>query len=124
MFIPAVLRGEEVSDGNLRQGVSTASVAAVGTAFLEVRAVSWVLCLFRLRTSLKPSSWVAEDFDGLDCSAAVLALSTAFNSCRATVYVAYKGTKQGLPTEGFTAVFILLRPVYDGRPLFTHPPKL
>jgi hypothetical protein len=42
-------------------GVCTASEAAVRTAFLEAGAVSSVLCLFRLRTSLKPSSSVAVD---------------------------------------------------------------
>jgi hypothetical protein len=47
-------------------GVCTASDAAVNTAFLEAGAVSLVLCLFRLRTSLKPSSWVAADFGVLD----------------------------------------------------------
>jgi hypothetical protein len=60
--------------------VSTASGAAVGTALLEVGAVSSVLCLFRLRTSLKPSSWVAADFGVLDWLDRLLALSTAFNS--------------------------------------------
>jgi hypothetical protein len=47
-------------------GVCTASDAGVGTAFLEVVAVSSVLRLFRLRTYLKPSSWVAADFGVLD----------------------------------------------------------
>jgi hypothetical protein len=41
-------------------GVLTWADAAVGIAFLEVGAVSVVLCRLRLRTSWKPSSLLAE----------------------------------------------------------------
>jgi hypothetical protein len=68
-------------------GVST----AVHAAFFEVGALSFVLCRLRLRTSLTPSSWVAADFGVLDWTAEVLAFSTAFNSCRATVCICHRG---------------------------------
>jgi hypothetical protein len=72
---PLSLGGKEISGGDLirGEGVSTAPDAAVGTAFLEVRAVSSVLCLFRLLTDLKPSSWVAADSGVLDWTAGILA---------------------------------------------------
>jgi hypothetical protein len=70
--------------------VSTAADAAIGTAFFEVGVVSFVLCRLRLRTSLKPSPWVAADIGALDWSVGVLAFSTAFNSCRVIVYVPYR----------------------------------
>jgi hypothetical protein len=79
--------GRRNSGGTSLGGVFTAANTAVGTAFFEVGAVSFVLFRFRLRTSLKSSSWVAADFGVLDWPAGVLAFSTAFNSCRATVYV-------------------------------------
>jgi hypothetical protein len=56
-----------------------------------------VLCRSRLRTSLKPSSWVAADFGVLDWPAGVFAFSTAFNSCRATVYVQYRALNRVFP---------------------------
>jgi hypothetical protein len=43
-------------------GVSMVADAAVVTAFFGFRAASPVLCRFRHLTSLKQSSWVAEDF--------------------------------------------------------------
>jgi hypothetical protein len=44
------------------EGVSTAADDTVVPAFMEFRAASSVLYLFRLRTSLNPSSCVAGDF--------------------------------------------------------------
>jgi hypothetical protein len=70
-------------------GVKAAEVAG-GPAAFEVRAVSSVLCRFRLRTSLKPSSCVdcsPADFGALVWPAGVLALSTAFKSPNVTLLV-------------------------------------
>jgi hypothetical protein len=80
-------------------GGSTASVHAVGPVFLEVGAVSSVLCLFRLWTSLKPSFWVAADFGVLAWLAGVLALSTAFNSWWASLYVPQKALNMVFPLK-------------------------
>jgi hypothetical protein len=75
------------------RGVSTAENAA----FFDVGTLLFVFCRLRLRTSLKPSSWVAADFGVLNGPAGVLAFSTAFKSCRATVYVPYKALKRFFP---------------------------
>jgi hypothetical protein len=56
-----------------------------------------VLCHFRLRTSLKPSSWMAADFGVLDWPAGLHSFSTAFNSCRATVYMPYRALNRFFP---------------------------
>lgn len=48
-------------------------------------------------TSLKPSSWVVAGFVVFDWPARVLAFSTPFNSCRATVYVLYRALNRVFP---------------------------
>jgi hypothetical protein len=80
-------------------GVSMAADTAVGIAFFEVRAVSFVLCSLHLRTSLKPSSWVAADFGVLDWPAGEFAFSVAFNWCRATVYAPYRALNRVFPVR-------------------------
>jgi hypothetical protein len=72
-----------------------------------------VLCLFHLRTSLKPSSRVAANFGVLDWPVRILALITASNSWRATVYVPYRALNRLFPLRAlqrfclFSAVFTM-----------------
>jgi hypothetical protein len=62
---------------------------------------------------------MAVDFGVLDWPAGMLALSTAFNICRATVRDT-QGTKQVLLIEDFAEVLpVFLRHADDGSPLLT-----
>jgi hypothetical protein len=108
---PAVSRGvasvllESGSISDARSGAKKSRVATslwgvstvVHVAFFEFGAVSFVLCRLRLRIFFKSSSCVATDFGVLDWPANVLAFSTAFNSCRATVYVPYRALNKFFP---------------------------
>jgi hypothetical protein len=77
--------GEGIPGGDLLVGVST----AINATFFEVRVVLFMLSHLRLRTSLKPFSWLVADFGVLDWPAGVLAISTAYKSWIATVYMLY-----------------------------------
>jgi hypothetical protein len=90
---------KKIRVANSLRAVSTAADTAASTAFFEVRAVSFLLCRLRLRTSLKPSSWEAADFVVLDWPAGVFAFNTAFNSCTATVYVQYTALNRVFPVR-------------------------
>jgi hypothetical protein len=59
----------------------------------------FLLCRLRLRTSLKPSSWVAADFGVLHRAAGVFAFGTVLNSCRATVYMQYRALNRVFPVR-------------------------
>jgi hypothetical protein len=70
----ASMLAESVSMSDVRSWTKKFRVAtslgvvstAVHAAFFEVGAVSFVLSRLRLRTSLKPSSWLVADFGVLD----------------------------------------------------------
>jgi hypothetical protein len=76
--------GEECSLGDLAE-VSAMADTAVGAAIFNILAVLTLLCRFRLRTSVKPSSWVEALFGVGVGSVVVLAFSKDFSSCTSTV---------------------------------------
>jgi hypothetical protein len=90
-------RGGDFAGGDLLGGGGMTTAA--DTAFFIVGAVSLVLCRLRRRTTLKPSSWVAEHLGVSDWPVGVLAFSTAFKSCRVTVYVPQRPLNRVLPVR-------------------------
>jgi hypothetical protein len=79
--------------------VLTAAGAAVTTVFFGVWAASLLLWRLRLWTSWKPSSWVGwfAACGVILLPVVVLTFSSAFNSCKATVYVPYSALKSVFP---------------------------
>jgi hypothetical protein len=108
----AVLRGAK----NLRVATSLGGVIpAAYTAFFKVGAASFVLCRFRLRTSLKPSSWVVEDLGFLGRARFDARLQHCISLLQGDCVRAIQGAIQGLPTEGFSEVLpSFLRRADDG----------
>jgi hypothetical protein len=63
----------------------------VSAAFLKVPAISKVVCLFRLCTSLKPSSSI------FGCPVCCFNFRTAFNPFSVTLHVAYSALNSVFP---------------------------
>jgi hypothetical protein len=100
-------------------------ISAAHSAFLEVGAVSLVLCHLCSRNTLMPSCWLEAHLVVSDLPAGLLAFSRAFNTCRATVYVPYRALNRVFPFKALQKVSLFSSAMFTMEDHCSlSPPKL